>query len=451
LTITIRPSEDTAMPHGTPGHDIPRSGDGRFGSFTVEDLEALTARAGLTPGQSLRTRAAAAVLGFRTTSYVTELIDWAAAPEDPIYRLVFPDADMLPAGDVNRIADMLRRQVPQARIAAAARQARSRLAGDHVPPGAGNVLPGAYRTSRDTVMIWPARRPSPRPSGISCFDGVPLHTGPGGVMTRGNISLLARYLTANPEVTCVHFAGHDLLTMTAPALRAYIRPLLRAGHLEAIRIDTSVLAHWPRRFLTDPDAGDTLRLLSQAAASGKTLALTARFSHTRQLQSQLIGDSVRQVRGTGAVIRTLVPLIGSVNDDANLLADMWRAQVRLGMVPDSVVIERGTGQGGKFAMPLARAHDIFLRAYAQVSGLARTARGPAMPTVAGTVCITGIADIGAQKAFVLCYTQASDPGLIGRPFFAAFDPGAAWFTDLTPAPGAAFPGELRADPRQPGR
>jgi len=31
------------------------------------------------------------VLGFRTTSYVTsELIDWSAAPGDPIYRLVFP-------------------------------------------------------------------------------------------------------------------------------------------------------------------------------------------------------------------------------------------------------------------------------------------------------------------------------------------------------------------------
>ena len=139
------------MPHGTPGHDVPRSGDGRFGSLTAEDLEALTARAGLTPGQRLTTRAAAAVLGFRTTSYVTEeLIDWSAAPEDPVYRLVVPDGDMLPADDVNRIADMLRRHVPRARIAAAARQARSRLAGDHVPPSARNVLPGAYRTYRDT-------------------------------------------------------------------------------------------------------------------------------------------------------------------------------------------------------------------------------------------------------------------------------------------------------------
>src|SRR2546428_14132482 len=100
------------MPHGTPGHDIPRPDYGRFRSFTADDLEALTARAGLAPGQSLRTRAAAAVLGFRTTSHVTdELIDWSAAPEDPIYRLVFPDGDMLPPSEARRTAGRLRREV----------------------------------------------------------------------------------------------------------------------------------------------------------------------------------------------------------------------------------------------------------------------------------------------------------------------------------------------------
>jgi hypothetical protein len=282
---------------------------------------------------------------------------------------------MLPASEVSRIADMLRRQVPRARIAAAARRARNRLAGDHVPPGTENVLPGVYRTGRDTVMIWPAGRPSPRPSGISCFDGASLRTGPGGFLTRGNISLLMRYLAANPEVTCVHFAGHDLLIVAASALHAYLAPLLQAAHLEAIRIDTSVLAHWPRRFLTAPDAGDTLRLLSRAAASGKALAFTARFSHPRQLQSQLVSESVRRIRGTGA------------------------------------------------------------------------ASGPAMPTSEGTVCVTGIADIAARKVFVLRYTQASDPDRIGRPFFAAFEPEATWFTDLKPVPGTAFPGRPRGPQR----
>ena len=287
------------MPHSAPGPAARRSGDRGFRAFTTEDLDVLTARAGLTPGQRLRIRAAAAVLGFRTTSYViSELIDWSAAPDDPIYRLVFPDEDMLPGAEIARIAGMIGRQAPRAHIAAAARQARARLADDHTPPGAEEILPGAYRTCRDTVLIYPARRQSTRPYGISRFDGAPLSRRPGRAMTAEGVQRLAGCLITRPEVTCVHFAGDDLLTMAEPGLRAYLEPLLHLDQLDSIRIDTPVLAYWPRRFLTDPDANDTLRLFSQVTASGTTLALMARFCHPRQLEPRLTGDAVRQIHGT---------------------------------------------------------------------------------------------------------------------------------------------------------
>src|SRR5690348_2819157 len=59
----------------------------------------LVQRAGLSPGVRLAVRAVATVLPFWTNSYVVDhLIDWDAAPDDPIYRLVFPQPDMLPRG-----------------------------------------------------------------------------------------------------------------------------------------------------------------------------------------------------------------------------------------------------------------------------------------------------------------------------------------------------------------
>src|SRR5690606_22992316 len=74
-----------------------RSTGRKFRAFTAKHLDELTARAGLTPEQRLATRAVATVLPFRTNAYVIEeLIDWSAAPDDPIYRLVFPQEDMLP-------------------------------------------------------------------------------------------------------------------------------------------------------------------------------------------------------------------------------------------------------------------------------------------------------------------------------------------------------------------
>ena len=73
-------------------------------------------------------RAVATVLPFRTNSYVVEhLIDWDAAPDDPIYRLVFPQPDMLPEADVRRLADMIDGGAPAAGLRAAAHEIRMRL------------------------------------------------------------------------------------------------------------------------------------------------------------------------------------------------------------------------------------------------------------------------------------------------------------------------------------
>ena len=89
-------------------------GGRRFRAYTSKHLDALTARAGLGEAERLAVRAVGTVLPFRTNAYVIdELIDWGAAPDDPLYRLVFPQADMLPAADVARIAALLARGAPE--------------------------------------------------------------------------------------------------------------------------------------------------------------------------------------------------------------------------------------------------------------------------------------------------------------------------------------------------
>src|ERR1700749_3444584 len=81
----------------------PPAGGRRFRAYTAKHRDTLTERAGLPAETRLAVRAVATVLPFRTNTYVTEqLIDWATAPDDPIYRLVFPPPDKLPGGDVDR-------------------------------------------------------------------------------------------------------------------------------------------------------------------------------------------------------------------------------------------------------------------------------------------------------------------------------------------------------------
>jgi len=432
----------------------------RFHAYSAKHLDQLTARAGLDDRERLAVRAVATVLPFRTNDYVLEsLIDWSAAPQDPIYRLVFPQADMLPAEDVAPIGAMLERGAPDHEIQAAAHAVRMRLnphpAGQlalNIPALADEPLPGVQHKYPETVLVFPKQGQTCHAYCTYCFRWAQFVGEPDLKIATDDMSRVAAYLRSHPQVTSVLITGGDPMIMGASVLRKYVEPLLGPGleHLESIRIGTKSLSYWPQRFVTDPDADDTLRLFDEVSAAGKALALMAHFSHPRELEPALVSTAVGRIRSTGAVIRTQAPLIRTINDDAACWSRMWRAQLRLGMVPYYMFVERDTGPQGYFAVPLARAADIFRDAYSSVSGLCRTVRGPSMSATPGKVCVDGVVEIAGQKVFVLHMIQSRDPSQVGRPFFAQYDPDAVWLTDLRPAFADRFPFETCPGGSKPG-
>jgi KamA family protein len=436
----------TGLPLLVPGP----SGTGRrFRAYTVKHLDKLTARAGLDAEQRLAVRAVATVLPFRTNEYVVErLIDWDAAPDDPIYRLVFPQSDMLPETDVREISGLLAGGAPDAEVRAAAHAVRTRLnphpAGQlafNIPEFADEPLPGVQHKYPETVLIFPKQGQTCHAYCTYCFRWAQFVDEPDLKIATDDTARIADYLRQHPEVTSVLITGGDPMIMGEAVLRRYVEPLLAPGleHIESIRIGTKSLGYWPQRFVTDPDADDTLRLFEEVAAAGKSLAFMAHFSHPRELESSLVADAVRRIRSAGGVIRTQAPLIRSINDDAATWAGMWRSQMRMGMVPYYMFVERDTGPQGYFAVPLATAHEIYRDAYASVSGLCRTVRGPSMSATPGKVCVDGVVEVAGEKVFALHMIQARDPSIVGRPFFARYDPNAIWLSDLEPAFASRFP------------
>jgi KamA family protein len=423
----------------------------RFHAYTAKHLDALAARAGLDTTERLAVQAVATVLPFRTNTYVVErLIDWEAAPDDPIYRLVFPQADMLPEADVRCIADLLARGAPEQEIGAAAHAVRMRLnphpAGQlalNIPALADEPLPGLQHKYAETVLLFPKQGQTCHAYCTYCFRWAQFVDEPDLKMATADVTRATAYLREHPEVTNVLITGGDPMIMGAAVLRRYIEPLLdrRLSHIESIRIGTKSLSYWPQRYVSDPDADDTLRLFEEVVAAGRTLAFMAHFSHPRELEPPLVVDAVRRIRSTGAVIRTQAPLIRTINDDSATWSAMWRTQARIGMVPYYMFVERDTGPQGYFAVPLARGWQIFRDAYSSVSGLCRTVRGPSMSATPGKVCVDGVAEVAGEKVFALHMIQARDAGLVGRPFFARFDPEAIWLSDLVPAFAARFPFE----------
>ena len=206
----------------------------RFRAYSAKHLDGLTARAGLDEAERLAVRAVATVLPFRTNDYVLEsLIDWTAAPDDPIYRLVFPQSDMLSREDVGPIADLLAREAPSREIQAAAHAVRMRLnphpAGQlalNIPAVGDEPVPGVQHKYPETVLIFPKQGQTCHAYCTYCFRWAQFVDEPDLKMATDDMAGVVGYLRAHPEVTSVLITGGDPMIMGSVVLRRYVEPLL---------------------------------------------------------------------------------------------------------------------------------------------------------------------------------------------------------------------------------
>ena len=397
------------------------------------------------------------VLPFRTNDYVvSRLIDWDRVPADPLYQLTFAQREMLDPVDYARVRDLVRAGAPDADIHRAADEIRRRMnphpggqTDANVPSFGGEPVRGVQHKYRETVLFFPARGQTCHAYCTYCFRWAQFVDLPDLRFAARTLDPLVAYLRAHPEVSDVLITGGDPLVMSTKALRSIIEPLLapELGHVRNLRIGTKALAYWPQRVLTDPDADDLARLFEEVVAADRHLAIMGHLSHPVELSTPEARAAVSRVRSTGAEIRAQAPIVRHVNDDPRTWAELWTSAVGLGIVPYYCFIERDTGPKRYFELPLARAFTIFRDAYRQVSGLARSVRGPSMSAHPGKVRILGVEEIAGERVFVLDFLQARDPSWVGRPFLARFDAAATWFDQLRPALGERhffFQSELSA-------
>jgi len=412
----------------------------RFRAINSTSVERLPQWQALDPDLRRAIRVVSTVLPFRTNQYVVdELIDWDDLPGDPIFQLTFPQRGMLSDEDFATMAALVDRDADRAELEAAANTIRATLnphpAGQmeyNVPEVGDEPVEGVQHKYRETVLFFPNRGQTCHAYCTFCFRWAQF-VGPKELrFGTDDTDMVAAYVREHPEVTDVLFTGGDPLIMKTRVLRNYIEPLLGIEHLRNIRIGSKSVAYWPQRFVSDDDADDLLRLFDQIIASGKHPALMGHYSHPVELGTDIAQKAVSRVISTGTNIRMQSPVLRHINDDARLWEEMWRKGVRLGAVPYYMFVVRDTGARAYFEIPLAECHQIFSDAYRSVSGLARTVRGPSMSATPGKVRVTGTAQVDGEKVFVLNYLQARDPKRVGIPFFARFDPEAAWFDQLRP-------------------
>ena len=311
----------------------------------------------------------------------------------------------------------------------------------NVPRLDGQPLNGMQHKYRETVLFFPSQGQTCHAYCTFCFRW-PQFVGLDDMkFAAKEADGMVEYLKRHPEVNSVLFTGGDPMVMKTKVLRRYIEPLLQAGldHITSIRIGTKALAYWPQRFVSDPDSDDLMALIDEVNTAGRNLAIMAHYSHPVELSTKAGQAAIARLRNAGATIRCQAPLIRHVNDKPEVWANMWKAQETLGMIPYYMFVERDTGPRHYFEVPLARAFDVFSKAYKRVSGLSRTVRGPSMSATPGKVLVDAVTEINGEKVFVLKFIQGRNPEWAGQMFFAKYDETARWLDELTPAFGQTWP------------
>lgn len=433
--IKMKASPNLAIDHQQP-----------FKVYTGRHLERIPPLQALPAEMRFDMQVIASVLPFRVNDYVLEhLIDWDNIPDDPMFRLLFPQREMLQEEDFNQIAGLLKRSAPADVLEQAVSTIRQKLnphpAGQmdlNVPIFHRQRVQGLQHKYRETVLFFPSQGQVCHSYCTFCFRW-PQFVGDKDLrFASKEVDDLLNYLKHHTQVSDILFTGGDPMVMKTANLEPYLRGLLKPGleHVQTVRIGTKSLTFWPQRYVSDPGADDLLRLLESLVKAGKHVAIMAHYNHWRELDTPLAREAIRRLRDTGAIIRSQGPVLNHINNDAEVWVKLWKEQIRLGIVPYYMFVERDTGARHYFEVPLAQAWKIYRTAIRRVSGLARTVRGPSMSASPGKVEIQGVAEIRGEKVFVLRFIQGRNPQWVQKPFFAKYDEQATWLNHLKPAFGA---------------
>jgi len=417
----------------------------QFKSFQLNNFRNIPQLEKLSEQQKFDIEVVGNVLPFKANNYIVDqLIDWNKVPNDPMFVLTFPQKDMLRPEHYNEMAALLKNGADKTAIKEAANRIRMQLnphpagqADHNVPIFEGEPLRGVQHKYKQTVLFFPSQSQTCHAYCTFCFRW-PQFIGMTDVkFASREVEKLVSYVRQNDDITDILFTGGDPMIMSAKNLAGYLKPLLQDNlpNLINIRIGTKVLAYWPHKFVDDEDAKEMLDLFRSVTESGKQLALMAHFNHPRELENEVVHQAIHNLRKAGVMIRTQSPVLKHINDDPAIWAGMWKQQVKLGCIPYYMFLARDTGAQHYFSIPLVRAWQIFREAYQQVSGLARTVRGPSMSANPGKIQVLGVADANGKKVFVMRFLQSRNPDWVQRPFFAEYNETASWFDELKPAFG----------------
>ncbi len=334
---------------------------------------------------------------FRANDYYLELIDWSD-PHDPIRRLIIPCVEEL--SDWGRL--------------------------DASNEAAVTVEHGVQHKYPDTVLLL-----CTEVCGAYCryCFRKRLFMNDNKEVTN-DVSAGIKYVAEHPEVTNVLLTGGDPLILSTRRLRIIISQLRAIPHVRIIRIGSKIPAFNPFRILNDCELQDLLRTYSTPE---KRIYLMAHFDHPRELTAEALAGLAKFIE-CGVICVNQCPLIKGVNDDPDVLGELYRKLSWIGCTPYYLFQGRPTAGNEPFEVPLVRGWQVFEEALTRGSGLAARPRF-VMSHETGKVEILSVDD----RHIYMRYHRAKSPENRGKFMIFHRDDNAYWFDQLKPAECSHLP------------
>ena len=325
---------------------------------------------------------------FRLNDYYAGLIDWSD-PEDPIRRLVVPDEREL--ADYGAL--------------------------DASDEEANTVARGVQHKYTDTALLL-----CNEVCGAYCryCFRKRLFMNDNDEATNDVADGVA-YIAAHSEITNVLLTGGDPLLMSTRRLAEIIGQLALIDHVRIIRIGSKMPAFDPWRLRRD---AELQALLSKHSRGRRRIYLMAHFDHPRELTAEALAE-LQVFADCGVTTVNQCPLIRGINDDAEVLGELYDRLSWAGCPPYYLFQGRPTAGNAPYEVPLVEGWRIFQAALRHGSGLARRARY-VMSHATGKIEVSLVTD----DSIYLRYHQAKDPADLGRVMHARRDDRAAWMDDL---------------------
>ena len=182
----------------------------------------------------------------------------------------------------------------------------------------------------------------------------------GGARSLERLAPALDYLRAHPEISDVIISGGDPMVMSTDRLARLVAAVREIESVQTIRLATRVPVVLPQR-ITDE--------LLAALRPHHPLWVMTHFNHPRELTVEAAG-ALNRLADAGFPVMNHSVLLRGVNDDADVLASLFRGLVRHRARP-YYLLQADPVQGtGHLRTPLAVGVEIMRRLQGRLSGIA---------------------------------------------------------------------------------